>query len=95
MRSGRYWDDRVEDLYRGTGSKINPNALPDPPHPTPPYSSGTGRTFLHDSIKRAIETGSAQTVEVEATTRGSDGFMHISGKSSTSPALTRMAMRLI
>ncbi|GHJ85011.1 hypothetical protein NliqN6_1413 [Naganishia liquefaciens] len=44
------------------------------------------RQLLHEAIKSALEAGAAPTVETEALTRGSDGFMHIGDARNPSPA---------
>lgn len=39
-----------------------------------------GRKLLHASIKDGLKLGKAETVEFEAATRPSDGYIHITGK---------------
>jgi len=39
------------------------------------------RPLLHKSIKEAIESGKAETVDYEAGTRPGDGYMHLIGRS--------------
>lgn len=51
------------------------------------YSSPVqSRQLLHEAIKSALVSGAAPTVETEALTRGSDGFMHIGGTLNRSPS---------
>lgn len=38
------------------------------------------RKLLHESIKDGLKLGKAETVEFEAATRPSDGYIHITGK---------------
>ena len=45
------------------------------------------RKILHSSIKEALASGKAQSVEFEAATRGSDGYIHITGESISYPRL--------
>lgn len=41
------------------------------------------RKLLHASIKDGLRLGKAETVEFEAATRPSDGYIHITGEHST------------